>query len=548
MLADLPSTNAHTACAIASAAAQHGAAAGIARASQGNASASDRNKNLRQAGLYLASLRLYNEAADVASAGIQGGDDAPTVARQIELYRSLRSSSLDPLPATNPASPVKVIVYNTMAGTLTHDQAAAALSRHAYSSPESMERDIKRNLTSSGFLRAIAEKSEYTEPVLLDLLAGNMTYTSTGDDATGYAVVAQTPGDEPEHFFVIREDGVYRVVAGNNDRIQLGVAALYALDHNNPAQAKAMLDWKRDLTPKEGGDDPFAGPLLPRFWTIGSSKPGADSPAAMRIAALSLMTGSMDVKPYLTELAAAREKASGQRQTDLDLLLALSADGAEQPEIALTAARRLLDQEPDSLIALRLAGESLLTTGDTTGWQKLLAPLLAKKPKDHDLLSQQARAYVMANDFVAAQATEQKVLDSGKADSSDYNSFAWMGLFHDTIGEDIIKAAQQANMLSKNSSFAELHTLACVYAAAGRTTEARQVLDQAMYAGNMSEPDSEVWYALGLIYEQYGARTAALEAFHRVEAHELDDHTTIDPESTYVLAQARIKNLTAAAK
>jgi tetratricopeptide (TPR) repeat protein len=544
LLADLPSTNAHTACAIASAAAQHGAEAGIARAAQGNASASDRNKNLRQAGMYLATLRLYAEAADVASAGIQGGDDAPAVARQIELYRSLRSSNLDPLPATNPASPVKTILYNTMAGTLTHEMTAAALSRRAYSSGESMERDIQRNLASSGFLRAIADKSEYTEPVLLDLLAGNMTYTSTGDDATGYSVVAQTPGDEPKHFYVLREDGTYRVVAGDYDRVQLGIAVLYALDHNSPAQAKAMLDWKRDLTPRESGDDPFDGPLLPRFWTIGSSKPGADSPAAMRIAAISLLAGSMDAKPYLDELASAREKASGARQTDLDLLLAEAANGAEQPVIALTSARRLLDQEPDSLTALRLTGESLLLTGDAAGWQKLLAPLLARKPKDHDLLSQQARAYAMVNDFVAAQSTEQKVLDSGKADSGDYNGYAWFGLFHGTIGDDIIKAAQQANMLTKNGSFAELHTLACVYAAAGRTTEARQVLDQAMYAGNMSQPDSEVWYALGLIYEQYGAKSAALAAFHRVQAHELDDHTYIDPESTYVLAQARIKSLT----
>jgi Flp pilus assembly protein TadD len=171
----------------------------------------------------------------------------------------------------------------------------------------------------------------------------------------------------------------------------------------------------------------------------------------------------------------------------------------------------------------------------------MLAPLLAKKPKDHDLLSQQMRAYTLANDFVAAQAAAQKVLDSGKADFSDYNSFAWLGLFHNSLGDDITKAAQQSNMLTKNGSFAALHTLACVYAAQGRTTEARQVLDQAMYAGNLSEPDSSVWYALGLIYEQYGAQKAALDAYKRVEAHELDDHTYIDPESTYVLAQAKLK-------
>lgn len=56
------------------------------------------------------------------------------------------------------------------------------------------------------------------------------------------------------------------------------------------------------------------------------------------------------------------------------------------------------------------------------------------------------------------------------------------------------------------------------------------------------------WYELGLIYEQYGARVAALDACGKVEAHELDDHTYIDPVSTYVLAQARIKALASARK
>jgi hypothetical protein len=59
----------------------------------------------------------------------------------------------------------------------------------------------------------------------------------------------------------------------------------------------------------------------------------------------------------------------------------------------------------------------------------------------------------------------------------------------------------------------------------------------------MIEPNSNVWYVLGMIYEQYGAKSAALDAYRRVQAHELDDHTFIDPISTYVLAQDRIHAL-----
>jgi tetratricopeptide (TPR) repeat protein len=481
------------------------------------------------------------------SAGIAGDDDATRTARQIELYKSLQTASLAPLPATNPAAPVQLATVGIMAGTLTYDQALAITSRHAYSSPQSMDRDIRKGLTSVGFLRRAADKANMNESVLLDLVAGNTTYSAKGDDQHGYDVISQSPGEAPDHTFVVKEDGVYRIVAGGKDStdddVPAGNEILWSLDHGNPAQAKALLDWKRDLTHREGADDPLAGPLLPRFWTIGSSKPGADSPDAMRLAAISLLAGSMDAKPYLAELAAGRDKATGQRQEDLDLLLAEAAIYAEQPAVGLPAAKRLMDQEPDSLLALSLAAQAYALLNDPAGLQALLTPRLLKKPGDHDLLGVQETVYEIARDFKSAQETQRKVLDSGKAVLSDYNAYAWLGLFHNDLGDDITKAAQQAVQMGNNNGFAELHTLACIYAAQGRTTEAKQVLQDAIDAGSMPEPNSAVWYALGLIYEQYGEKNAALDAYRRVQAHEFDDHTHVYPTSTYVLAQYRIHAL-----
>jgi len=358
-----------------------------------------------------------------------------------------------------------------------------------------------------------------------------------------------TPGSEGEHVYVVREDGAYRVVASDSDSTEIGNEILYALDHKQLKLAKALLNWKRDLTHKGGGDDPFSGPLLPRFWTVDSTKPDADSPEAMRLAAISLLAGSMDAKPYLPEIVSLRDKATGQqRQTDLDLLLAFAANGAEQPALALPAAKRLMESEPDSEVAVNMAGLAYALQSDSTDWLAMLAPRIAKRPKDRELLLEQVSAYLAANNFAAARTIQQAVLDSGKATASDYNSFAWMGLFDDHLGEPEVKVAQKANLLTQNGNFATLHTLACVYAAQGRTTEATQVLKQAMEAANESSPNSAVWYALGLIYEQYGARNAALTAYNKVQAHEFDNHTYIDPTSTYLLAQARIKALTTPTK
>jgi tetratricopeptide (TPR) repeat protein len=553
MLGSLPDDANRAVMKITSAAAQHGAKAGIAAADKGSGSTDARNKSLRTAAGQVAQLGQYTDAADMLAAGIQGDADAPTIARQIELYRGVHKTSLDPLPATDPANPVRTLTVGVMAGTLTHEQAMAALSHHAYSSPEALEHAVQKNLQSSGFLRGIAEKSDFTEPVLLDILTGNMKYSSTGSKESGFVVLAQTPGSEDSHYFVVQEDGAFRVVADDHDFSEVGNAVMYALGQKNVAMAKALLDWKRDQLHKEGGDDPFSGPLLPRFWTVGSSKEGADSPEAMRLAAISLLAGTMDAKQYLPEVATAREQAAAakpsvaqaQRVVDLDLLTAALAVGAEMPEPALAAAKRLLEQEPDSLIAVQYAGQAYAFQHDAADWQALLAPRLTRKPKDKDLLMEQVRAYQTTSDWKDARIASQKVLDSGKADSNSYNNYAWLGLFDNHLGDDATKAAQQANMLSKNGSFSDLHTMACVYAAQGRTTEARQVLDQAMYAGSQAQPNSAVWYALGSIYEQYGAKDAALSAYGKVQAHELDDHTYVDPVDTYVLAQERIKALAA---
>ena len=543
MLASLPSTNSHLALAISSAAAQHGAAAGVAQADKGNASAADRNANLRLAGNHLANLKMYPLAADVMAAGIQGGTDAATVSRQVDLYRGINVAALTPLPKTNPATPVQGMLIGLMAGTLTRAQAGEFLSHRAYASQASFDQNVSKNLASAGFMRRVAERGKMEPSVLVDLIAGNTIYTSKGDDATGYAVAAQMPGSAPTGYFVVKEDGAYRIVGDEHDRAEVGHEVLWELEHNQAAAAKTLLDWERNLLHKEGGDDAYSGPLLPRFWTVGSTKPGADSPEVMRLAAISLLTGKMDAKPYLVEIAGAREKATGALQTDFDLLLAEAAMGAEQPAAGMDAAKRLLEAEPDSLTALHLAGRSYELTSDAPGWQAMLTPRLAKKPGDHDLLSEQVSVYQVAHDWPGAQAAAKKVLDSGKATSTDYNQYAWLGLFHNDYGDDITKAAQQSTQMSGNSNFNDMHTLACIYAAEGKTSEARQVLQQAMAAAAEMEPNSAVWYALGLIYEQYGAKVAALNAFKKVQAHELDDHTFVEPTSPYVLAQEQIEVL-----
>jgi tetratricopeptide (TPR) repeat protein len=165
-------------------------------------------------------------------------------------------------------------------------------------------------------------------------------------------------------------------------------------------------------------------------------------------------------------------------------------------------------------------------------------PRLTKHPTDRNLLLK-AQASQAQGDFAGARKTLRAVLDNGEATSNDYNNYSWNALFEKKVDADAIQAAQQANLLSKNASFADLHTLACLYAAQAKTAEAKQVLLQAMAAGNLALPNSAAWFVFGAIYEQYGVTDAAIAAFKKVEKPE----GPLFPTDTYILAQAHMNDL-----
>ena len=104
---------------------------------------------------------------------------------------------------------------------------------------------------------------------------------------------------------------------------------------------------------------------------VGSMRPDADSPESMRLSAISLLAGSMEIKPFLDQVVSARNQATGSRQTDLDLLLAEGYIGSEQPASALRYTEELLKQEPDSATALQLAGAAYAINRDIAAWKAL---------------------------------------------------------------------------------------------------------------------------------------------------------------------------------
>jgi tetratricopeptide (TPR) repeat protein len=537
----LPGTDIRNSLGISATVAAEGADAGLKRADRLSADTAQKSRALGVAGAQLIALRMYPEAAAILSAGIQGQENAAAVARQIEIFRTLQPYTTPASTEATPTAVVQGMIGKAVLGKLTRNEIEKIVSRSGYANQAEWEASIEKTEESTGSFQAATRNSGLTQANLADITLGTMKISAKGDDATGYRVTMQTIGAAPQQFFVMKEEDCYKIVASPRDLTEVGNFALNYLHHGNEEAAHNVLDWMRDLIHKGGGDDPLSGPLLARLWTSGESK-GAD---AIELASASLIAHRPNIAPLLPAIAARRDHwtpAQGKPDlTDLNLVLATGYVSVGDGSKARSAAEALLKDWPDSVTALRLAGSAYALDHNWAAWNSLLDSQLTKHPNDRELLWERARAAETQGDFAGARKFLHTVLDGGQATSSDYNFYSWSTLFDKSVDADAIQAAQQANMLSKNSSFADLHTLACLYATQGKTTEAKQVLLQAMDAAGMGQPNSDVWFGFGAIYEQYGVTDAAIDAFRKVKRPE----GTISPTDTYVLAQAHLKELKA---
>jgi tetratricopeptide (TPR) repeat protein len=530
-LEPLPGSELRHGFAIAAVTALKGVPAGIERANQLGGGSEQRAQALRTAGGDLVQLSLVPQAADILAAASQGSANASTTSRQVEVLRNLKP--LVPLPETDPAAPVQQFFVAVLRGPLNEAVLTKILARHAYTDA-SWKANLKQNEQDANSFTSAAKRGGSLPSSFGDIALGTMKLNTQGDDATGYRVTSQSIGSPMQHFFVVKEDGHYRVVASTNDFAEVGAEALYLLAQGQQKQARSLLDWKRELLHKGGGDDPLSGPLLPRFWTVGES-------GDIKLAAASLLTGDKSIGELLgyieSQKAALPATASKEDRANLDLLLSYAYMRMEDAAHAQSSSQALLAPYPDSPSAISLAGRAYGLTGNYAAWSAMLATRVARHPEDRELLALSAQEASAEGDFARARKSYRAILDSGQAEVEDYNQYAWLTLFGGPVDTQAVEAAQQANSLTKNASFSILHTLACVYAAQGKATEARQALLQGMDSANMTAPSSPAWYALGAIYEDYGLADAAKSAYQKVEK---PDYAP-DPLDTYVLAQRKLK-------
>ena len=409
--------------------------------------------------------------------------------------------------------------------------------------PADLKQDEREFRSSMFDMRTTLEASGLPLRALGDIVLSSIRYTKEDDGAGGYRVTLDVPGAEPMDAFVVPEEGRYKLVefslSSPKPPEDMAWEVLALLERRNLPAARKWLDWAREKVHISAGDDPLAGQPFPHFWSKGQE----GDEAAIRTAALVLLPSKGLQPAHFAGLIQARDHAKTETDRNLlDLVLAYAYAAQKKWTELAAIAQDLMKAAPDSLIAYNFATEAYGQLKNFDEWDKLLQTRLQKHPDDPDYIRSAAMLARYRGDVRRARELLKGLKDRGKTTPSDLNWYAWDALMlPGPVDQDSLDAAQRANDLTKNGSFAILHTLACLYAEAGKPGQARELLLKAMDAAKLEEPDSEVWFAYGKIAEQYGETEAARIMYARVEKPE-----SASPGSSYELAQKRLLALKAA--
>jgi tetratricopeptide (TPR) repeat protein len=378
------------------------------------------------------------------------------------------------------------------------------------------EVDQLANEREMGRLRSQLAKANLPVEVVSDIALSNMKMSVEGDDTTGYRVVMQGMGAKNQTFFLAQENSKYLLQGTGKSGNELGLVVLQQLQAKNLESARKVLDWARAEIQIASGDDPLAGPAFPHLWTRGDP---ADA-EKMKYAGLSLVSGRADAKKWVPEMVAARDGAKNEHdRTYLEDALTNAYFHAEDWNGVRESALRQLKVYPQSNSTLAVLGTACGHLQDWTTWSKVIEERLAKVSDDPDALRAKAQWYSMQSQFEKAAEISNMLLAH-------------------KVNEESIAQARQA--VSVDKTYADVHTLAALYAENGNSREARQLLLELMNDNGMEKPDSNLWYVFGRIAENDQQPQAALACYKRVEWKQ---KYAPSPGDTYVLAQQRLSGL-----
>jgi len=536
--ATLPASNVRKGLMLAAIALQQGTESALKKSLEITTDNQERSQALVTAGAVLVRVRKYKEGAAMYAEGAHGQDDESQITRSAALFSKTRPYEELIVDRASPLGVAQQLMGEVLSGKLTLEEYRSFI----YEDPEFPNDPIeeKQFQETMSTLKSQESNAEFSLVTIADLTMSNMRYTIDGDDAVGYKIIIESPGEAAREMYVVKNGVRYQVVgyslAGPAKMIDVAPLALRALEHNNLIAARKWLDRAREKIQIAAGDDPLSGNTFPHFWTKGQD---ADA-STIRTATLTLLRVRYLKGPYLDALKQARQSAkSDMERTNLTMVLLFACAKQEKWAEMLALADDFMKAFPTSYLAFLWAEEAYTGMKRFDDLDKLVQVRMQKFPDEMDYVRSSASLATYRGDFAKSRELLKTIINKGQAGESDLNSYAWEALYlPGPIDQDSLEMAERANELTKNANFAVLHTLACLEAQAGKPNQARELLLKAMTAQYLEEPDDAVWFGFGLIAEQYGVNDAAEKMFKLVEKPKIDQ-----PTSTYALAQQHLAAL-----
>jgi len=488
---------------------KEGADSAVKKASAIFSDQDERRNSLKSAANALLGMRAYPEAAELMLAAARGTAEYASMTSTAALIKAIKKFDPDAPPAAGPRGILMQLMTQVILKRKVDPALFAATLRESEEGFDPSQAGTAAINKLENSLKGLGLKPEAVLDIIGVFLAmetkteGPVTLGTFGAPNLGLAHL----GD----IAFVQEEGSLRIL-GLDSLAPLAAEADRLAAAGDLAGAEAWI--------KAGRDPAALAPVWETFLDdelsgIVSAVPVAPESLPLEVALISQGYSASTKAAARHEaalLAAARAETGTAPKARLYAMALAYAEYAKDPAIVALVAEAAKEGPGGSANASRRA-LALLRTEHAEEAEKLMREAFAARPSDKELSKGLARVLASRGAFPEAIKLYAALGARSGTDAIPYNNAAWYSLFLDKPDYRFIDDWKLGRQLA-DGDVAEIHTLVCVFGAAGRYEEARAAFGKILDKGSTLD-DQALWVAHGFLALSFGLKDRARESFQK---------------------------------